>query len=369
MTFLHAIATALPRYRSSQKQALRFYERMLEATPPDPARDRVLDLARRVYAASGIETRHSVIGDWLEDDPERFTFFPKRWDLEPFPGTAQRMAMFEAESVELAVGAAAEVIARAGRSASDVTHLVISTCTGFFAPGLDVALVDRLGLAPSVRRQTLGFMGCYAGITGMRVADDIVRAHPRANVLQVAVELSTLHFQKRARPDLVVANALFADGAAAALWSGDAGGTPLASLVAAASEIAPDSRAEMTWRIGDHGFEMSLARAVPATLHDSAPGFVDRMLRSARVDRGAVRGWAIHPGGTAIVDAVARSLGLGAADVALPLEVLRDHGNMSSATIFFVLERMLMEAGGPIVALGFGPGLAVEGAVFMGLQA
>ncbi|MFA6004208.1 MAG: 3-oxoacyl-[acyl-carrier-protein] synthase III C-terminal domain-containing protein, partial [Elusimicrobiota bacterium] len=242
--------------------------------------------------------------------------------------------------------------------------LVFATCTGLFAPGPDILLLGRLGLRPQVQRSVLGFMGCYAGFNGVRMAGQILGAEPESVVLQVCVELCSLHFQKQAIPDFIVANSLFADGAAAAVYARPgrfSGG--LADLAATHSRVEKDSLDQMSWRIGPTGFEMRLDREVPARLKAAAPGFVGELLERAVLKRDGIA-WAIHPGGRKIVDEVRSALGLTDSQVRSSLEVLSACGNMSSGTILFVLDRELRRAShAAVAAVGFGPGLTMEGAV------
>lgn len=354
LTRLCGLGTAVPRHSAGQRQICRFLTRVTG-----------IDSLKKLYAASGIARRHSVLADYGENDPRDFAFFPKNWALEPFPSTAARMAVYERCSVELAESAARRALAESGVPARRVTHLIVATCTGFFAPGPDIALIERLGLPGDVRRAVIGFMGCYAGFNGLRAADDIVRADPGAVVLQICVELCSLHFQKRPRPDLQVANALFADGASAAVYAAAAPseGPGLADVLASHGRIAPGTIDQMSWRIGDTGFEMSLDRRVPRSLKRHAPIFVEELLRRAGQSASAAAGWAVHPGGRKIVEEVRDALGLSEEDVASSFEILRDYGNMSSPTIFFVLDRELRRRRGCVVAMGFGPGLTMEGAV------
>ena len=367
---LLGLGTALPEHSADETQIARFLGRVLRASSPPDRSARRLALLERVLRGSRIRRRYSVLPDYNENDPERFRFFPPNWELEPFPTTQRRMAVYEPASVSLAAGAAGAALGDAGFAADDVTHVVITTCTGFFAPGPDVMLVRRLGLRPTVERTIVGFMGCYAGFNGMRTAAQIVGADPDAVVLLVSVELCTLHFQRRDDPDFIVANALFGDGAAAAVFGAPGRHGPgRLRLLGALSAVQPETLDQMTWRVGNHGFEMRLSIEVPRLLRGAIHPFVGTLLDAAGVDRDAVGGWAIHPGGPAIVEQVGDALDLEAAELAPSLEVLRDHGNMSSPTVFFVLDELLRRratggpADGPIVALGFGPGLTLEGAV------
>lgn len=363
-THLYGLGTALPEHASPQESIHRFMTRLSHA-----AWGRGQSEARRlldsVYAGSGIGARHSVLPDYLAESPELFEFYPPNWTLEPFPTTAQRMVTYERSSVDLAASAARRALAQAGARPEDVTHLIFTTCTGFFAPGPDILLMEALGLRRDLTRSVIGFMGCYAGFNGLRDADHALAADPEAVVLQVCLELCTLHFQKRPEPDFIVANSLFSDGASAAVYAAP-GRFPkaLARLVASKSRVAAGTLRQMSWRIGSTGFEMRLDREVPLQLGTAVPSFTDDLLGEAGLSRPDAAGWVLHPGGRRIVSAIQRALALDDEDVASAREVLRTCGNMSSATIFFVLKAELMTAPpGPLVALGFGPGLTMEGAV------
>jgi predicted naringenin-chalcone synthase len=361
---LYGLGTALPAHRLSQTAARRFMSALAAATLKGRRRELTLDFISRIYASSGIKKRHSVLADYGKTSPEDFKFYPANRTLEPFPDTQARMEVFERCSVDLAEKACRKALRESGARPDEITHLVFTTCTGLFAPGPDILLIGRLGLRPQVHRAVLGFMGCYAGFNGLRMAGQILGAEPEAVVLQVCVELCTLHFQKKALPDFLVANSLFGDGAAAAVYARPgrfkAG---LADLAATYSRVEKDSLEHMSWRIGPTGFEMRLDREVPAKLRAAAPGFVEELLDRAGLKPGE-NDWAIHPGGRKIVDEIQSALGLTGSQTRSSREVLSACGNMSSGTIFFVLDRELRRRSRrPVAALGFGPGLTMEGAV------
>lgn len=351
-TSLLGLGVALPGPAIPQTRVVEFLAKVADA---EDSADRFGDVVRRIGARTGIERRHSVLSDFDADTPDRFAFFPQNWGLEPFPTTAARMAAYEREAPPLAERAVREALTDAHVAPKDVSHLVLTTCTGFFAPGPDVQLCRMLGLRPDVQRTIIGFMGCYAGFNGIRTAHQIVQSDPSAVVLVVSVELCTLHLQKTRDLATAVSNVLFADGAAAAVFgSAHRAGRP--TLRATRSEVAHDTQGEMSWRIGDHGFIMHLAPSVPEHLRAKAVGFVDRLTRG----RAEHTRFAVHPGGRKILDVISDELG---SSIEESYGVLRDHGNMSSASIFFVLQRMLRRPE-PFVALGFGPGLTMEGLAF-----
>ncbi len=304
-------------------------------------------LFERMAERSGIDHRWSVLGEDARLDPGRF------YTRDAQPGTAERMAVYVREAPRLALEAA-----RGLDDLSGITHLVVASCTGFVAPGIDQIVARELGLASDVERLLIGFMGCYAGATALRTAGHLARANPGARVLVIAVELCSLHLVEDADLEGTLAMAQFSDGAAAAIVSTEGPGIALGESLSAALEQSDEL---ITWTIGDAGFLMGLSGEVPGRLADalSAPDLQRRILggnSAAEID-----GWAIHPGGRSILDAVERALDLPSAALVDSREVLRAFGNMSSATILFVLERMIARRPAKGVALAFGPGLAMEG--------
>jgi predicted naringenin-chalcone synthase len=318
----------------------------------DPGERKVFD---RMAARSAIGHRWSVLPS--PDGGTSLTSPGGFYQGPVLPGTAERMEAYAAAAPELAL-AAIEDLARQD-SLSGVTHLVVASCTGFVAPGVDQIIAARLGLPANVERLLIGFMGCYAAVAALRSARHIVRSDPAARVLVVCIELSTLHLRQTSRLEPLLAMLQFGDGAAAALVTAEPAGLRIAAPFAA---TLPASDHLIRWAIGDSGFLMHLSGEVPSRIAEAlaSPGFADTI--APGLVPGEVDGWAVHAGGRSILDAVARGLGL--ADHALDASraVLADNGNMSSATLMFVLARML--AGPPVdsgVALAFGPGLAAEG--------
>jgi len=273
------------------------------------------------------------------------------------------MARYETDAPPLAALAARRALEDAGWKATDITHLVTVSCTGFFAPGLDAALVSTLGLPRGVHRTHVGFMGCHGTMNGLRVASSFAGAHPGARILVASVELCSLHLAYGADPDDLVANAIFGDGAAALAGAPPpptGSGTPW-TVTANGTAILPDSEDAMSWRIGDHGFRMTLSARVPDVIQSHLEGWLGGWLRAEGLGMEEVASWAVHPGGPRILSAAEQALGLPKEATRTPREVLSEYGNMSSATILFILQRM-RAAGAPLplVALAFGPGLVVE---------
>ena len=340
---INAIAIAVPAVEcdaSYHAWALRQLEGRREAT-----------LLGRMMQRSGIASRYTVLPDAATQQAEG-SFYAA---AEP-PSTLDRMTVYAREAPELAL----EAIAQLG-DLGGITHMVVASCTGFTAPGLDQVIARRLGLAPTVERVVVGFMGCYAGVTAVRTAAHLVRSDPAARVLVVAVELCTLHLQPTDRLESLLAMGQFADGAAAAVVSAQGPGLALGEGLSLTLE---DSHELITWTIGDTGFAMELSGEVPGRLAEALaqPEVADVVTAGRPVS--AIEAWAVHPGGKSIVDAVERGLGLPPEKVAASRAVLHDYGNMSSATVLFVLDRLMEQRPATGIALAFGPGLAMEGLRF-----
>lgn len=339
-----------------------------------------------LYGRSGVRRRGSVLLEPAEGASLTQSFFPPSdGDHDRGPTTEQRMARYAQEAAPLAQEASRRALGDAGCDTRAITQLVTVSCTGFLAPGIDIALIKRLDLPDTVGRTHIGFMGCHGALNGLRVASALVAADPTARVLLCAVELCSLHFHYGWDPEQMVANALFADGAGAMVIaaehqrvrhsavtlmvtaSSDGRDVPDAWRVAASGScLVPDSQDAMTWRIGDHGFEMTLSPRVPSLIGSSLRPWLVGWLERRGLALSEVRSWAIHPGGPRILEAAAQALGLTAAATAVSAQVLAECGNMSSSTMIFLLERLRRSgAPRPCVALGFGPGLVVEAALFL----
>lgn len=302
---------------------------------------------RALFRRAGVERRSSV----LVDGNGNLTRFYAAGGA-PGPAAGERMDIYEAHAGLLAAEACAAALA--GVDAGTIRHLVTVSCTGFAAPGVDLALIDALGLSAGVSRTNIGFMGCHAAVNALRVAKSLAETGGR--VLVCCVELCTLHLGGGGG-DGRVPSALFGDGAAAVVVGDDSdGGVAIRST---ASVIIPDSRDLMSWRVGDHGFEMTLSPRVPDVLAAFVPAWLDGWLGA---ERGRIAGWAIHPGGPRVLSVLGGAIGASEEDLEVSRRVLREHGNMSSATLLFIIDALL-RAGqtGPIVGLAFGPGLGGEG--------
>ena len=334
---ISAIATAVPK---NDVQAA-----YSQWAAPRIADARKRKLFERMVSRGGIDHRYSV----LEED-SAFLEAESFYTSAAAPSTADRMRVYAESAPVLAKRAIAGL-----PDISGITHMVVASCTGFTAPGLDQVLARRLGLPADVERIMIGFMGCYAGVTAMRTAAHLVRSQPEARVLVVCAELCTLHLQPTDDLESLLAMAQFADGAAAALVTGEGPGLELGEGISATLD---DSAELITWTITDTGFAMHLSGAVPgrlaATLSTS----------DVRTRIGAQQAYAVHPGGKSILDAVERGLELPDDALDASRDVLRTYGNMSSATVLFVLRQMMDRRPESGIALAFGPGLAMEGLRF-----
>lgn len=311
----------------------------------------------RMAGRSGINHRYSVlpIGPSGESPVQPGGYYAS----SPLPSTAARMETYSAYAPPLALSAVVGLGEALDPDA--VTHLVVASCTGFVAPGIDQIIARQLGLSPGVERVLIGFMGCYAAVTALRTARHIVRSDPTATVLVITVELSTLHLQSDSDIEPLLAMLHFGDGAAAALVSATGPGLGLGEGLSA---TLPASEELIRWAIGDQGFAMHLSGAVPSRI-EAALG--DEALQAricGALSKDDIKAWAVHAGGRSILDAVERGLGLGNEALAVSRQTLLEFGNMSSATLMFTLAAMMQQKPESGVALAFGPGLAAEGIRF-----
>jgi alpha-pyrone synthase len=353
---LAGIGTANPPHRIAQADASEIARQFACATA---AQER---LFHTLYRRAGVESRYSVVLD-RSDGPleERQSFFGP---VEPT--TSDRMSRYEAEAGGLAVSAARAALDESGLAPERVTHVVTVSCTGFYAPGFDTALIEQLGLSRAVARTHVGFMGCHGFLNGLRVAKAYVEADPTAVPLVCAVELCSLHHQYGWDSDRIVANALFADGAGAVVGVGQgaAVGGDAYRLIACGSTLVADSADAMSWRIGDRGFQMTLSPRVPDLIGQHLRPWLEGWLGQHGQNLAKVGSWAVHPGGPRILSAVGETLGLHPTALETSHQVLAGFGNMSSPTILFILDRLRRAAAArPCVGLAFGPGLAVEAAL------
>lgn len=354
-TYINAIGTAVPKFRFEQDTIAEFMVRASQLSPQDTRK------LKTIYRSTRIHTRFSVLADYGKI--KNFDFYPNTPDFEPFPSVSQRMEVYRQEALPLALKA---VNACALNTTDGVTHLITVSCTGMYAPGLDIELVKALGLPYHTQRTAINFMGCYGAFNGLKMAHAIVKADANAKVLLVCIELCTLHFQKKNDENYLLSNALFADGAAAVLIEGQPRGLSL-EMSDFYCDLLPEGSQDMAWHVGDFGFEMVLSSYIPQLVKGGLGQLMARLQNHAVLPK--IDFYAIHPGGRAILEAAEQQLQLTHDDNRYAYQVLRDYGNMSSCTVLFVLKQLLAERttsdhNKHIFSCAFGPGLTLETGVF-----
>ncbi len=352
--YLNRVATAVPDH--DVHQAFVAFADNLLSTGTDA---RVRALFNRMASRSGIQHRFSVLTPSKASTEFHINAhdFYRRGD---FPHTAQRMKVYE-DFAPVLMRRTLDRLALTEAERQSITHVLITTCTGLYAPGLDFEAVEHLGLRPDVERTVIGFMGCYAAINGLKTARHILRSEPNSRVLMVNLELCTLHLQETADLEQVLSFLVFADGCAASLLSTEPAGFALDSFRAV---VIPQTRELITWKIGGVGFDMLLSGQVPSAIGKALEQSGEEVVSLRH--KAEVALWAVHPGGKSVLDAVERGLALPPHALDCSREVLNQFGNMSSATVMFVLERLLAEAqtGQRGCAMSFGPGLTAETMLF-----
>lgn len=349
--YLNCVATAVPKHEV-HGTFVRFAEGLL--------RDRhSRHLFERMAARSDISRRWSCLAPARAGanelvDGEGF------YTLGKFPTTAKRMDRYEREAPILAVKAVEGL--GLGEEFGQITHLIVTSCTGFSAPGIDFEVMRRCNLNPSIERTVVGFMGCNAAINALKLARHIIRSSPNSKVLIVCLELCTLHLQELVDVDRLLSFLLFGDGCAAAVVSTEPRGFALDGFHA---EVVPEAMEQITWTIRDFGFDMSLSGNVPKTIGEALRRTSRRVLAGTPAE--GIDIWAVHPGGRTVLDAVEGAFELSDSALAVSRAILRDYGNMSSPTVLFVLEAMMRKkvaAGARGCAMAFGPGLTAETMLF-----
>jgi predicted naringenin-chalcone synthase len=354
------MGSALPRSLITLEEGLRLAQRICK----DEALHKWLP---GIYSGAGIRTRRFCLPRHIVDEvlagvsASDSPFVPTPQADARGPSTGERMRAYAEHAPPLAHAASAAAMADAKIAPGEVTHVVTVSCTGFIAPGIAERLIASLHLNPSVERTHVGYMGCHGAFNGLRVAHAFAACNPSARVLVCSTELCSLHYDYGADPQRLIANAIFADGAGALVVA--SGGSP--RIEASASRVFPDTADAMSWTIGDHGFQMNLSRRIPELIATHLRPWLSGWLEQQEVSIAEIGSWAIHPGGPRILAAVQESLGLGDNALADSRAIYAECGNMSSATVLFILEHLQRRrADLPWVALGFGPGLAVEASLF-----
>ena len=353
-TSILGIGTARARYVVDQSSLARRYEGLLTAVTGDRRAGR---RARLIFSRARLRSRQFAIPDVAGGGE------PVLYGGGRLPSTSERMEVFARVAPALAEEACRRALSSAGVDPREVSSLVVATCTGVGAPDLDVELVQRLGLLPAVERNLLVWMSCTASFPALRVGQRAVVSRPGAVALVVCVELCSLHVRADAERESLVAHSLFSDGASAVVVAEAPSEQALVTLGQGATRLVPEGRDVLRWTFSDHGFRAHLGADLPVLVEKATPSFVEELIGA---QAGDVRSWSVHPGGPAILDAVERALGLDPRSLEISREVLATLGNMSSATIWYVLERALddLEPGEMGLLLGFGTGLTLEGLLF-----
>jgi alpha-pyrone synthase len=348
--YLNRIETALP--------ATEVHEKFVSYIPrliSDARREKVFD---RLVKKAQIESRYSVVS--LSSDENKLDT-DGLYRSGNFASTGKRMDVYKREAFPLARNAVRKIFASGDVTADEITHLIVTSCTGFYAPGLDLELQKYFEMRPDVERTVIGFMGCYAGINALKSAWHIVRSQPKAKVLLVNLEICTIHLQESSDFEKLLSFLQFGDGCAVSLLSSEPIGLRLDRFRA---QVAPEGKELIQWHIGDQGFDMVLSMDVPQALVRFLPNIMNNVMTAE--EKKSISLWAIHPGGRSILDVVQDQLKLSVEDLRFSREVLRRCGNMSSATVLFVLKEILEDdaANGNGAAFAFGPGLTVETMMF-----
>lgn len=355
---ISAIGLANPEHRFEQSELLEFMSKAHQLTDNDRLR------LKKLYEVSGIDFRYSVLPDFGLN-PGSFEFFGNGPALDPFPGTKARMDEYQRSAKEVATQAVQNLFSGINDfDPSLITHLITVSCTGMYAPGLDIDIQEQFSLSKSIERTGINFMGCYGAFNALKVADYISRADKNAKILIVAVELCTLHFQRESTLQNWLSNALFSDGGGAVLIeSEDSRSTERAfKLHCFYNQLVSEAKDEMKWNIGNTGFDMYLSSHIPKNIKSKISEVTNALIHKAGIKLEEVTKLAIHPGGRRILDVCEESLDFPADALKHSYETLRQYGNMSSVTILFVLARMLNEAkqGEQVMSFAFGPGLTFE---------
>jgi alkylresorcinol/alkylpyrone synthase len=332
---LAAIATAVPPYALGQEEVTR-RARLLYAQLGAADAERIMP----VFANSSIERRYSCVPiDWYEQ--------PRGW--------TERNALYLDHAQTLLERAARDCLDRAGLTVRDIDAVVTVSTTGIATPSLDALLSNRMGMRPDVKRLPIFGLGCAGGVLGLARAADWARAMPGARVLFLVVELCALSFRRNdTSKSHIVATALFGDGAAAAILSSDSDG---ASFGPSGEHLFPDTLGIMGWDVGEDGLKAVFSRDIPALvrreMRDASTAFLARHgLALHDIDR-----FVCHPGGAKVVSALEEAFRIAENALTAERAVLRDYGNMSAATLLFVLERVMREAPrGRLLLTAMGPG-------------
>jgi alpha-pyrone synthase len=352
-----SIGISVPEYKVSQEKYLKY---VLNTPGILSENERLL---RAICFKSGINERYSVLSDFSESEPQTITE-----TLVKSAGISKRMGIFKEKALNLAISAVKDCLGKATAVKSEsITHIISFSCTGMYAPGIEMEIIEEFGFSQNMERTCINFMGCYAAIIALKNAYHIVRSQPESIVLLVGVELCSIHHGTKEEPEQMVANAIFGDGAAAVLVTGKSIELKNRHLeiINFHATFSPSAKKEMTWRIGDHSFELYLSSYIPKLLNLEMGKLTSQLMAKAGLTTKEIEFYAIHPGGMAILKACEKALSLSEKDNFHAYNVLKKYGNMSSVTILFVLNELMnslmdSDQGKNILSFAFGPGLTME---------
>ncbi len=358
MSKIISISTSVPAHRHRQQDILSFMQRVYAMSEVDKRKLKFL------YHQSAIDERYSVVPDYSLNADE-WQFYPAAENLDPFPSLEHRMKWYNKTAAPLSVNAIEKCIENK-ISKEEITHLITVSCTGMSAPGLDLQIMEAMSLSSTIYRTSINFMGCYAAIHGLKMADAICNSDKKAKVLIVCTELCTLHFQRENTIDNIASSLLFGDGCAAVLVTSDKHKTKGLCIKNFYSEVAFKGKKDMSWELSSSGFLMTLSGYVPDLIEQDFNILLNNALANAGMCKEEISYWCIHPGGKRILSSIEKSIGVCSDDLQESYSILKNYGNMSSPTILFVLKEIMdalaakKEKGKKIFGAAFGPGLTME---------
>ncbi|MEO8962310.1 MAG: type III polyketide synthase [Ginsengibacter sp.] len=358
MSKIVSISTALPSFKHHQKNILDFMQNVYAMNEVEKRKLKFL------YHQSAIETRYSVLSDYSLPAKD-WQFYPATENLQPFPDLELRMEWFSKTAPALSIKAVEKCIDH-NINKNEITHLITVSCTGMSAPGLDLQIMEMMDLPKNIFRTSVNFMGCYAAIHGMKLADAFCKSDKKAKVLVVCTELCTLHFQNNLTPDNVAASLLFGDGSAAILVTHDDNDFWGLTMKNFYSEVCFNGKEHMSWQLSSSGFLMKLSGYVPDLIEQDFNHLLENALQDANLEKDDISDWCIHPGGKRILTSIEKCTAITHDELACSYKVLNDYGNMSSPTILFVLKEIIDSLAKKakktinIFGAAFGPGLTME---------
>lgn len=357
MSYLLNISTAVPEFKIGKEDLTRFY---LQAFNPDETKH-VIKKLNLLNNKTKINTRYSCIPDYKGNEYELYI----NGDFKP--SVEKRMELYKNKVLPLASKAIDKLMRQTTIQPSDFTHLITVSCTGLMAPGLEFMIAEKYGLEQT-EKSAVNFLGCYAALKALKQAHYIAQSNPNACILIVSVELCSLHFYPSDVNEDIIANLLFADGAAAVIVCGNKNEHVKNKVVLQIDDIGsasvPNTASLMKWDITSSAFRMYLSSkvvgAIKENIHDVVANFLGNEMSGTDY-------WAIHPGGVKIVEAVQESLNLNENNVADSMSIMQQYGNMSSPTILFILNSIFNKIKNAeqteskkIFSCAFGPGLNIE---------